>query len=328
MASDPSSPHASQAPQKRRRKSAEIPFDDSIPLDAGFVALGVSWERSLRARNRSARTITVYLDAHRRFGAFLQSAQLSQDVTHITREHVEQFIAYQLHVHHAATALLYYRSLQQFFKWLLEEDEIHISPMARMRAPSLPELTTPVLAIEELRAILHACEGSDFLARRDTAIIRVLIDTGMRRNELASMTVEQTRLSQAETTVYGKGARERVVPLGRKAVAAIDRYMRVRARHRYAAAPELWIGQEGGLAAVTIYQIVQRRARQAGLDGVYTHLFRHTFASEWLEGGGSEGDAMEIAGWRTRDMLDRYGRAARSKRARESHKRLSPGDRI
>lgn len=312
---------------------AKRPLDPAIvsQIAPGFLALGASWRRSLRARNHSARTIETYLDAHKHFGVFLVTRQMPQEARQIKRAHVEAFIAQQLDDYAPATANNRYRALQQWFKWLCEEEEITASPMEHMTPPAIPEAPPPVMVEDQLRAILHVCRGNDFRARRDTAIIRLLVDTGMRRSEMASILVENVKLDAGELRVEGKGKQGRIVPFGSKAAAALDRYLRVRAQHPNAVDPHLWLGWNGHSGPTTpkgIYQVVRDRAAEAGLPGVYTHLFRHTWTDEWLAGGGSEGDAMEIAGWRSRSMLDRYGRAARSKRARDAHKKLSPGDRI
>ena len=83
---------------------------------------------------------------------------------------------------------LAYRSLQPFFKWVVAEDELRASPMERMTSPIVPESPPAILRDEQLAALLMACEGSDFESRRDTAIIRLLLGTGMRRGELTGLT--------------------------------------------------------------------------------------------------------------------------------------------
>ena len=84
-----------------------------------------------------------------------------------------------------ATLSLRFRSLQQFFKWLAAEGETEASPMATMRPPHVPETPPPVLREADLQKLLDACAGTDFEDRRDNAMIRLFIDTGMRCGELA-----------------------------------------------------------------------------------------------------------------------------------------------
>jgi site-specific recombinase XerD len=300
-------------------------------VDVGFgdlAGLIPSFERSLRAQNKSPRTIQTYVDDARRLLAFLESAGMPTAVDRLTREHVEAFIADQLDKHKPSTAAVRFRSLQQLFKWLVEEREIASSPMANMKVPTVPEQPVPVIPDEDLRKLLKACDGAGFEERRDTALFRVMLETGVRLSELAGIKVDDVDFGLEVIAVTGKGGRGRAVPFGPKTGTALDRYLRMRARHPKAREPGLWLGPQGALTTSGITQILRRRCREAGIAQLHPHQFRHTAAHAWLAFGGTEGDAMRIFGWRSREMLARYGASRADERAREAFRKLLPGERV
>jgi integrase/recombinase XerC len=212
------------------------PADRQLPRGHVLV-LNRSFRRTLEAENKSPRTIEAYTDAVRLLASYCQAHGKPLLAGELEREHVQDFIADQLARWKPATAHNRYRGLHAFFKWAVAECDLQASPMDGMKPPQLPEQPVEVVRAEHLARLLKTCEGRDFPSRRDTAIILLLVDTGMRRAECVGMTLDDVDLDQRIVWVLGKGRRPRALPIGRKTAQALDRYLRTHEDHRLAHLP-------------------------------------------------------------------------------------------
>jgi site-specific recombinase XerD len=319
-----------------RRRRARESVSEGPPLTA-FVT---SWELALEAAAKSPRTVRSYLDSVRALYAFLTDEGMPTDVERVDAPHIRAFILSEERRTSAASAAVHFRNLRVFFGWLAREEERSSpNPMDRVEGPKVTKKAKAFFTDDELTRLLKTCSGASFEDRRDTALLRVLMDTGLRVSGLAGLRYDpddegrnDVFLAKRRLRIRLKGGDETWVPIGKKAAAALDRYIRARARHQQAASPWLWLGVKGHNTAHMkvsgVYDMVGRRGEQAGIQNVHPHRFRRSFADKWLAAGGSTDDLMHITGWKTYDMVREYTEARGIARAHDAHARLSPGDRI
>ena len=300
-----------------------------------FDVLTVSWELTLRADGYATNTVKAYQNAVRSLAGWLAKHHPEVGLAELERQHIRDWLVEVRERHSSNTARGWFAGVRHFCRWLKSEGEADQNATSGVKTPAPGDPETPVLSDADLRALLATCAGTDFTARRDTAIIMLFLDGGLRLSELTGLQVADVDLRDRIVYVAGKasrrsGPRHRAVPLGVKAARALDRYLRERRRHPYVDTPRLWLGSRGrpALSADGVDAMLKRRGAEAGIADLHPHAFRHTWAHAFRAAGGNEGDLMLLGGWRNRAMLDRYGKAAAADRAADAYRRLSLGDRI
>ena len=179
--------------------------------------------------------------------------------------------------------------LRSFYKHLRRDELIADDPTAVLTAPRRAKKLPQVLNYAEVQKLLASPRGDEPTALRDRALLEVMYACGLRASETIGLELADIDLRQGFLRARGKGSKERIVPLGRKAIAAISVYLRGGRPKLIGEGHEakLFVNFRGGpLSRQGLYKIVQRHARAAGLDGKLSpHTLRHSFATHLLAGG-------------------------------------------
>jgi integrase/recombinase XerD len=174
-----------------------------------------------------------------------------------------------------------------FFAYLVAERERHDDPTANLSAPKLMKRLPKVLSEEEVERLLAAPDTSEPRGQRDRAMIETMYATGLRVSELVTLTLPQLRLDGGFLVAYGKGSKERIVPVGEAAEAWLQRYLReVRPGMQKTRSDAVFLSRLGaGMTRERFWQILQEYGRAAGIPHLSPHKLRHSFATHLLEHG-------------------------------------------
>jgi site-specific recombinase XerD len=295
------------------------------PSTSNLFDLLPSWKLSLQAERKSPATIDSYQRGGRLYREWCEK---NGHTPALDRTLLTTWVAELLdNGAEATTARARQQAVRRFSAWLAAEGEIDADPLVAMIPPKLDTKVINGFTDDEIKALLKACNTRDFLGRRDEAALRVFAETGVRARELLGIAVTDVNLERGLITVMGKGSRQRTVAVGPQTLAALDRYIRSRRTHRLAAIPQLFLGGgDQGLGYHGLDKALKARALQAGIEGFHTHRLRHSFAARWLSRDGSEGGLMAVAGWSSRQMVDRYARHTAAERSQQEARKLQLGD--
>ena len=249
------------------------------PLILDFLAY-LELERGL-----SHNTLDAYRSDLLQFGEFLERNRLH--ATRATHGELAEFLS-ELAVA-PSTLARKVACLRSFYRHLRREGTIAHDPTADLRGPRKRQRLPRVLSREEVSKLLGQPQGAEPLAQRDRALLEVMYACGLRASEAIGLQASDVDLDEGMLRARGKGSKERVIPVGRQAVAALRAYEQ-RGRPAlvgYKVQTQLFVNHRGGaLTRQGLYKIVQGHARGAGLEQrMSPHTLRHSFATHLLAGG-------------------------------------------
>jgi integrase/recombinase XerC/integrase/recombinase XerD len=274
----------------------------------------------------SPRTLADYEYKVGAFVSFCSGLDVN-DPGQVTASGVRQFLLKLQEKNAPASVSGYYKSVNRFFSWLVEEKILDRSPMATIRPPRVPQKVIMPFSPEHIRCLLLLCDNRAFIGARNRALVLAFLDTGLRLSEMAGIQLADIDFDRETIKVMGKGAKERVVRIGKTAQKALLRYLLMRQDNHSC----LWVSEERKpLTHWGIAQVIDTLKKRSGISEVRcsAHTFRHTFATRALMNGAGEFEVQSLLGHSKLDMTRRYAASLRSEEAVVGHRRWSPVDNL
>lgn len=231
--------------------------------------------------------------------------QLTHIETGLTKPELRTYLSELLVDHEKTTVMRKLSCFRAFFQFVHEQGWIAVELSLRIPLPKAAKSLPDFLKIEELQSLIDAVQGGEFYQLRDRALIELMYGAGLRVSEVVSLTHSQVDLDQGWVKVLGKGSKERMVPIGRQAVAALKEYMNSQPK---TPREPLFINAQGSaLTTRGVNDILKRRQSQAGLTRpVSAHGLRHSFATHLMAGGADLRVIQEMLGHETLSTTQRY----------------------
>jgi len=297
-----------------------------------------------RCESKSPRTISWYSANLNQFLNYLKSYNLPASIDAIDIKVLREYVLYlfkrkrfpgkkhngndpgtlsPLSVHG------HVRTLKAFFNWLLNEELIDKNPAKQLKPPKVPKTLVSILSDKEIAIIMNSFSQFNPLDMRNQTILMLLIDTGIRIGEAIGLKLDDLYLNDGYIKVFGKGQRERIVPIGNNVQKAIHRYLfRFRQNPASLDINNVFLSMHRRLMSDNSMKLMFRRlAEKTGVKRLHAHLCRHTFATKFLSNGGDIFTLQKILGHSTLEMVRRYSNL-NSDHVRAQHQRFSPMDRL
>lgn len=243
-------------------------------------------------------SILAYESDLRKYIAFLRAKKIN-DLNHVTREHITQFLFSEKQRKQEASsiarALVAVKLLHRF---LIKEGVLKKDITSVLESPKLWKRLPSFLTIQEMNAMINVPNLRTATGIRDRAILELLYATGMRVSELVGLKRVDLNLEAGFLKCLGKGSKERIIPLGREAKGAIERYFS-KVRSADSKREEIFLGlkRTGTLSRQAVWQMIRHYAKQARIKKkISPHTFRHSFATHLLERGADLRVVQELLG--------------------------------
>lgn len=253
-------------------------------------------------RQLSANTLASYRRDLESYVQHLQHAEGMNDFRRVERvtilRHLEQL---RMQGKTSRTVARHISSIRSFHQFLLREKRAETDPTVHLEMPTIEQKLPKVLSIQEIEAILIAPNRSKPQGKRDVAMLELLYGSGMRISELIALDLADIHLTMGFVRVFGKGGKERIVPLGKSAVAALSAYLdgaRGQLQGKYPKTEAFFINQRGKrLTRQGCWKLMKEHALKAGIKQELTpHTLRHSFATHLVENGADLRAVQEMLG--------------------------------
>lgn len=252
-------------------------------------------------KNLSENTINSYKSDLTSFLNFITQSGID-DLSDIKTTHITSFFKLLKEAGlNETSAARYFSSLKGFFKYLYRNEYIKINPVERISPPKISRKLPEVLNVREINLILDQPNVKDTIGLRDKAILELFYACGTRISELINIKVNDLFLSEGVIRVFGKGSKERLIPIGSSAIKWIIKYLK-KSRpllvKNIKSENYLFLNQRGTkFSRMGIWKIVRQYVKKAGIEkNVHPHTFRHSFATHLIEGGADLRAVQEMLG--------------------------------